>query len=322
MTLCYQHPTSIVVLDDDFGFLKTLKSNLGIGNIEVMTSATDFLQRYETESNPFDRIKKNIFASKIEASETSFLGEYNAPVKIQNLHKEIYNQSHKNDISVFIIDYQLDDCNGIHLCEKLSQHPAKKILLTGNLNTEKFVIDAFNKGIINSFISKGSETFPVELKSAIFDLKNKYFEDLSNKILSVLPSELTTLICSPAYRNFISTIKSELESVEHYLLDFSGSVLFTGKNKDLAWLIIKNQKELSEYSHLAEMSEENGNIGSRIKSYKEIPFFFSERDLNQPVEAWEKFLYPAKKIPNLRGYYYSLVQGNINNNINMKKLYG
>ena len=87
---------------------------------------------------------------------------------MRGLHEEIYNKDRFNDVSVIIVDYYMDEMNGIEVCETLSKHPAKKILLTGGADKENIAIDAFNKGIIHRFINKTDPDFPSQIRQAIY----------------------------------------------------------------------------------------------------------------------------------------------------------
>src|SRR5206468_8133381 len=96
---------------------------------------------------------------------------------------EIYSSARFRDVSVVIIDYHMQEINGIDVCKELINHPSKKILLTGSPDKDKIAIDSFNSGIIHRFINKADPDFLPQLKQAIAQLKETYFRDLSIKIL-------------------------------------------------------------------------------------------------------------------------------------------
>lgn len=312
--MCCYHPTTTVVVDDDEDFLNIFNHHLKLQNCALFSSPTAAVISLNNK-NSFERIRKRLLKTTQTQENTSTLTpeHYSLNINLRGLHEEIYSLDRFDDVSVIIVDYHMNDINGIDLCQKLSAHPAKKLLLTGGADKEKVAIEAFNQGIIHRFISKTDINFPTLLKQAVTVLKEAYFKDLTHTIIPHLPPSSTQLLKNSAYINLTHTMQNELNAVEYYLLDASGSIVFLNTEGQPSWLIIKSDTELVDYEQIAKDSDAENVLLQSLIQRKAIPFFFSEADYEQPVEAWGKHLHPAKILPGIPGYYCALINETILN---------
>lgn len=312
--MCCYYPTSIAAIDDDADFLKAISQYMSIPNYIFFTSPETAINRLINE-NPFNRIQTRLLNSMNSELDNATPEYYTHTVNLRKLHEEIYNSARFQDISVLIVDYHMDNMNGIEVCQQLAKHPAKKILLTGGVDKEKIAIDAFNKGIIHRFINKSDENFPKLLIQNINLLKEIYFNELSSSLIPHLPISSAKLFQNCFYINFLRNFQKQIGSIEHYLLDISGSVVFFDQQGSPTWLIVKNDNELTHYEQIAIDAETSDEIIISLNKRERIPFFFSDTDYQQPTQNWNRYLYEAKMIPGIAGYYYAIVTGHLRNNI-------
>lgn len=315
MMSCY-YPTTTVAIDDDTDFLGILTQHLGIRDCIAYSSPNKAIKSIKNQ-NPFDRIQSRIVKKTSNAAEdiSSCPEDYAVLINMHRLHEEIYNKDRFCDVSVLIVDYHMNELNGIDVCEALATHPAKKILLTGGADKEKVAIEAFNKGIIHRFINKSDPNFPSKLKQAIALLKDAYFRELSLRLLPHMPAASFGTLQNPAYINFINNQQAQFNSVEYYLLDATGSMLFVDTNGTPVWFIVKNETEIINYIKIAEDQDANQELIQTLANRKMIPFFFTEDDYHNSVSEWNNFLYQAHLLPGLSGHYYANNKGHIRNNL-------
>jgi len=204
-------------------------------------------------------------------------------INMRALHEEIYSKDRFLDVSVLIVDYYMDEISGIEVCEKLSKHPAKKILLTGGTDKEKIAIEAFNKGIIHRFINKSDPNFTTQLKQAIALLKEAYFRDLASTIYPYIPQKNARLLQNPAYVNFVKNLQEQFNSVEYYLLDNTGSSLFLNGEGVPMWLVVKHKSEMDNYVNVAQEQDADENLIKALNKREIMPFFFANEDYQHPV---------------------------------------
>ena len=318
--MCCYYPTTTIAIDDDIDFLRVITQHLGIADCISYTSPSKAIDSLECKKN-FERIHSRVSRDIIISDDVNTTPEdYAFNVNMHKLHEEIYSNERFNDVSVLIIDYNMQEMNGIDVCETLRNHPAKKILLTGGIDKEDIVIEAFNNGIINRFINKSDPSFPAKLKQAVSLLKEAYFRDLSTKILPNIARSQKTLLHNPAYINFTRNLQDQFNTVEHYLLDTIGSSLFLDSAGNPLWLIIKHETELDNFVDIANNQESSPQLLNTLTKRSMIPFFFSEEDYQQSASKWDDYLHPAYPLPGANGYHYSIIQGHVKNNLKQENI--
>lgn len=320
--MCCYYPTTTVAIDDDADFLEMLTQHLGINDCLPYLSPKTALETIN-DQNPYQRIQSRIVKKSSTVSENILISSPEDHAIISNmrgLHEEIYNKNRFRDVSVIIVDYYMDEINGIDVCKALAAHPAKKILLTGGPDKEKVAIEAFNNGIIHRFINKSDLNFPSKLKQAVTVLKDAYFHELSLKLFPHFPADIISLLQNPAYINFINNQHAQFNSTEFYLLDVTGSMLFLDSYGSPVWSIVKNEDDINNHKALADDHDVDQELIRAFTSKKMFPFFFSDTDYQCDASEWKYFSYPAHTIPGLKGYYYTTVEGHIRNNLNQKNI--
>lgn len=317
--LCCYYPTTIVAIDDNVDFLATMDHYLGFPNFQCYTSpeeAFKFITREETVKRLQEKLHKTTF--EFSENTNSLPEEYAVVVNVKNLHEEIYSYNRFHDVSVLIIDYYMEGVNGIDVCKKLANHPAKKILLTGGLDTEKIAIEAFNNGIIHRFINKADFNFPNQLRQAIAVLQEAFFQDLTSKLIDHIPT--CKILQNPAYINFTTMLRNKVHAVEYYLLDTAGSMLYLDESGNPTWLIIKKDQDIENYAQIAFDAESPEPIIQALKNRQKLPFFFTKSDYEKPTTHWNDYLYEANKFPGIPDCYYSIMPGHIRANLDKNSL--
>ena len=317
--MCCYHPTTIVAIDDDLNFLDILSQHLGITNCNTFNSPIAAISSLKNH-NHFDRLESRILKSNTTTDDVNKDPEnLSVQINFKNLHEEIYSDQRFKEVSVIIIDYYMDEMNGIEVCEKLSHHPAKKILLTGGADKERLAIEAFNKGIIHRFINKSDPNFPTQLNNAVTILREAYFRDLTSKLTAHMINN-SHILNNSAYVNFVRCLQQQTCANEYYLLDSSGSCVFLDDRGMPAWLIVKSETDFSNYSLMARDLDAPQSITKLLEQRKMMPFFFSENDYNAPVADWKRYLHEANQFPGISGYFYAVESGHLRDNINKTHL--
>lgn len=317
--MCCYYPTTTVAIDDDTDFLRILTQHLGIIDCIPYSSPKKVINALASQ-NPFQRIQSRILKKNTTAELSESPEEHTVLFNMRGLHEEIYNQDRFRDVSVLIVDYYMEGISGIDVCEALSNHPAKKILLTGSADKEKVAIEAFNKGIIDRFISKSDANFPTRLKQAIAVLKDAYFRDLSSNLLPHIATMPMNLYQYPSYINFMRNIQEQFDAIEYFMLDTIGTSLMLDTEGKPTWLILKHESDMNNYEKLAQDQEAPQYYIDGIAKRTLIPFFFSEEDYQQPISEWKRFFYPAQVLPGKNDYYYAICNEDRGNHISKDEI--
>jgi len=310
--MCCYYPTTTVAIDDDTDFLGILTQHLGITDCIPYSSPKKAIATLRSQ-RPFKRIQSRVLKATTAHENNKSPEDHAVRFNLHGLHEEIYNKDRFQDVSVIIVDYHMGDVSGIDVCEALTNHPAKKILLTGGTDKETIAIEAFNKGIIHRFINKSDVNFPIKLKQAISVLKEAYFRDLSS---SVLPKSVDF---HPSLVNFSRSIQDQHEAIEYYMLDPLGSTLMLDASGEAAWIVIEHKSDMMNLEVLANDQEAPGHLIQDIANGSIMPFFFSENDYQTDASEWEKICYPAQALPGVKDYYYATWKGH-KNHIDQSKI--
>ena len=170
----------VVLLDDDTEFLSSAVDFLKAEQHQILgcSSIADALKKCEegaelSELLPIDAI----LPEEVEGNAIELYVK-----KIMEISK---NKKRNEVIPVIIADYDMPEMNGISFFKKLKDKQGYKILLTG-VAEEKMATDAFNTGIIDSYIKKGSLDLFDDLSQAIKNGREEYFKNESKTAIDVI----------------------------------------------------------------------------------------------------------------------------------------
>lgn len=145
----FYHPTTVVVVDDDEDFVEALK--LGINADIPFKGFSDPRQaRHYIDNCP--RIDRK-----------PDLPPWYDPARFQAA-------------GVIVIDYRMPVMSGFELCDDLSGHPSKRVLLSG-VATAYEAIDGFNRDLYSKYIVKGQIESLDILQDSVGELNRRLFAE-------------------------------------------------------------------------------------------------------------------------------------------------
>ncbi|MDF2939367.1 MAG: Response regulator receiver [Gammaproteobacteria bacterium] len=307
------HPSTIILVDDDVHFLKSLSLQLSShGNCLAYHNpyeALDFLRTYK--NTPFtDRC--------VSLSSSVTQDEPEIRIDLKKIYKEVFNPTRFSEVSIALVDYSMPGMNGVEFCRQIKNRKIKKIMLTGEADAA-IAVQAFNEGIIDKFIMKGSPNMIQEVNKAIHEMQIKYYLDLSKLLTIALENNHSSppfFLLDPLFSEFFYKIIAENKIAEFYLLENSGNFLLLDAKGNVSWLVVCDEMqmkflyEFAKNEHAQEPVEDSENIVKSIAKRERIPFFFLERNYDIPVYEWGPYLHPATEVLSENGkYYYALIKG-------------
>jgi len=299
---CCSYPTKVILVDDNQSFLNEIQLALSLHNVPSLSFLEvnkffAYMQQYST---------KTLADYCMEVSDDADMDHRIIDINIGNIYRKIYDSLRFDEITVIITDYAMPEMDGIVLLRKLDlKYSIKNILLTG-VADEKIAVNAFNEGLIHSFIRKDAPNFVENLVNKILDLQLLYFKDVSKNIKG-------TVECffDPAYVEFIkNTIRAE-KTVEYYLIDEFGSFLLVDIHGNSKWLIVRDEHEMQHHYEIAKEYFVDGNVPDdileKLAKRNSVLFLGLGDKQNLPPSEWESRLYPANTFVGKRKYYYSII---------------
>lgn len=297
----FYHPTTIVAIDDNQNFLKTIKLLFAGTKVELFEdplTALAFLNQY---SQPTLSAKKVLTA---DAPELYAIENYQFNLNLINFLSVLNNAARFNEIAVVIVDYHMAGMNGLELCGKLKDHGYKIILITAD-EDRSIAVDELSKGTIDYYLMKNEPEFNNKLNAIVEKMKMAYFYELSKSIIEPLARDMSSIFNQIAFADFINHFITENNITEYYLIDPNGSFVMIDIDSNIHWLIIKSDEDLNAYLDLATDSQAPLGILNAIKARTILPFFATKSEITQ-VEGklWENHTYPARPIKNIENFYY------------------
>ncbi|AIK96850.1 response regulator [Candidatus Odyssella acanthamoebae] len=217
----YKFPSTVVLIDDAETTIEEVA--------KLFEDEPQITKVFTHQQEALDFInnspKTDGFISRLQDAPASYDSLYAC-------HEEIYNSDRFNQVSCVLIDYDMPGMNGLSVCEKIKDSRIKKILLTG-VADEQVAINAFNRGLIDYFIRKHDPNSPELVLEFTQDAINRFFYDVTHPAIESVIKQ-SSWINSPLniadYRTFFAKLIHELQIVEYYLLDISGSFFAIDSN--------------------------------------------------------------------------------------------
>ena len=228
---------------------------------------------------------------------------------LDGIRELAFNPQRFSEIPMIIVDYAMPEMNGLEFCQKIENSPCNKIMLTGVADLD-IAVDGFNKGVIDQFIIKNSQSdFVRQLELIVSEFRWKYFQQLSQPLLDQLALQKNCCLFEPNYKELLQQLCSELQIVKFYLLDRSGSLVLLDAAGQASWLLVKTATELDELMDIARTTDGTPpHILQALEQQQKAPYFYTESDHSTVVQAWERLLHPITKLPGENEFYYTLVQ--------------
>jgi CheY-like chemotaxis protein len=304
----YYFPTTVIFVDDSNDFLMNFSLQFDPKlSYRLYDSPLDAL-RYINDEDELPELNQRCFSEYADGTRCP-ITNHTINVDIGTIHREIYNPRRFSVASVIIVDFAMPSMNGLEFCERLKDHPSKKILLTGQAG-EKTAVQAFNDGIIDRFILKSHPNVIHTINEAIHELQLGYFHDTAEMIVNALSVNAPNFLKDPTFSDFFfNEICKSHNIVEYYLTETTGSFLLLNADAEPHWLIIKRKTDLQIYKEFAVDNNAPQSIIAALDTGEKIPYFWHANDYFQTSwPMWENSLHPAKKFGGDEIYYYAIIK--------------
>lgn len=303
MIPCCYHPTTVMLVDDDYKYLHSLYLRLKntVATYKLLNNpvkALHFLNE-EYQSNPFI----NRYLQEDILHDHRILD-----VNVRAIHHEIYNPKRFAEVGGVVVDYVMPGMDGLTLCHKIADKSFRRILLTGE-DQEKNAIQGFNNGDIHQYIRKDDINFNQTINLVIERAQWQYFLDQSSIIInSIAKNSQLNILSNLKFIQLFNDIRQKTSNIEFYLLDKQGSFLLLDKEAKPSWLIIKSDREIEKLYQYAKDEEAPAQVVDALKERKMIPYFHDDKDMQTPPSQWGRYLFPANLLQTEQNYYYAFIE--------------
>ena len=306
----FYYPTQVILVDDDPDFLDAvsliLPRDLSYRLFQSARQASTHINSAQQHAELIRRVYSSYKTGPFDSDTLTH-------IEINELYKEIYNAQRYSTPSVVVVDYSMPSMNGLEFCANLTNPYIKRILLTGQADTE-LAVQAFNAGLIDQFISKKDHDLEKKLESAIATLQQHYFSK-SFKLISdpVIVNSQSRFINNPDFIAYFNALRTRHKAIEYYLVDepYSGFALLN-RDGELTILLVLPESRLLEHFQQCKLAGAPQQLLGALKKGELIPLFNISED-NETIKDlltkdWRKYYAPAEKICEQTPYYCALIQ--------------
>lgn len=297
----YYHPGTVILVDDQSTYLRSM--------ITAVDYAADCLGFHD----PQEALK----FLQDKAFEPLVLGNgMQGDNVIKPAHLEAYldNDQRFKVVTTVVVDYNMPSMTGLDFCRELKSPHIRKIMLTGDANSD-LAVQAFNEGIIDKFFKKSSEQAVRDLNEAVLNAQfNYYIEQTETFIKTVQKKYLPSFLQNQALIKLLLDFIKNNKCCEFYFLNYEGDILLVDRAGSLQLLMVRGEAEMQnvaqivEQTYLDEPIENLKNMVADFKNKKLIAAPTSSAQKNANLAAWQKRVLPVKILTSSEGnVYYSLI---------------
>jgi CheY-like chemotaxis protein len=156
------------------------------------------------------------------------------------------------EVSVIVVDYKMQDLDGLTLCDSVSNPYIKKILLTGAIPTND-AIEAFNRGLIQQFVSKADHDMVAKLEGALLKMQHAHFTEISNSIKTHAVGGWMPAFTDIKLLEYFQSLCNSLSVIEYYYHSNPTRFILVSKNASKNMLLLYTDDELD--SHVESIKE-------------------------------------------------------------------
>lgn len=302
MLLC-KYPIKVLFLDDDKEFLNSLKLYYSKNHplFEYYSDTDKFYQRIaDYNPNPFI----NYYLSNLD--EESF-GQRAFAFNIQNISNEMIREEKQDQIAIVVVDQNLSNTKGLTVLQTINKPNLAKFLLTATTDN-KTAVEAFNKRIINTFISKNTPDMIDELDRQIEIYIDEYFKVLSSNIIELikLDNDRKSALNESEFVKLFSEIVLRLKIKEYYLLDTSGSYVLIDSNQKKYFLLISDLNSISSQIDILQENDISEDVINKVKNAEKILYLPFDNSLGNI----EQYIFDATILKEGKKFAYCLLDYN------------
>lgn len=305
----FYYPTQVVLVDDDPDFLDAvsllLRRNL---SYRLFQSASQALDHVNNSNQHIEMIRRCYSSYKTGPFDSDTLNH----IDINEIYKEVYNPARFSTPTVVVVDYSMPEMNGLEYCMSLTNPYVKKILLTGQADTD-LAVQAFNDGLIDQYISKKDQNLEAKLNRSIANLQQHYFSRTFKLITDpVIANNQSRFINNPEFVNYFREILAKRKISEYYLIDepYSGFFLLDEKGT-VSILLVLPESRLRNHAQQCVEAKAPQELIDTLNKGAMMPLFNVSNE-NEKVEStilgnWKKYYVPAERISDRAPYYCALL---------------
>jgi FixJ family two-component response regulator len=309
--LPFYHPTSVVLVDDDSTFLESMEFALCDDfNCQTFENPKEAVVYLREKVSSAAMQEENLLFPTSSQSDSTFLdpGDRTIGVKASFVPNLLADRDRFDRHSVLIVDYSMPGMNGIELLQEIRDLPICKILLTGKAD-EKVGIDAFNKGLIDCFLTKHDAALVDQLPDRVKELQYAFFQRISKILSSIVSLEFTDFIKDPIFHARFLEVKEQFGAVEYYLVSEPQGILMISSEGRMSFMLVADEMGRQAQYEIAEDQDAPEALLATLRQADVLSLFPTQSGYYEPPFAndWKSYVWPGTPIEGRKKWLYALI---------------
>jgi CheY-like chemotaxis protein len=304
----YYHPTTTAIIDDSPDFLANLGLNLD-SSLAYRIFESPLTALTALGSVDANAVGPERFFTMYEGREPPSCDHHVIDLNIARIYREVFNDKRFQRFSVVVVDYDMPEMDGLELCRRISQSPARKILLTGKAD-EKIAVQAFNEGIIDRYIPKQDPNLASVLREAISDMQTVYFANVERMMEDALAIGPLHFLRDPFFAELFRKLSADMNIVEFYLCSSPEAMLMIDAQGASTKLLVCNDAMMQLHYQVAFDNAAPPELLDALSKGSVVPYFWRSRGLYTPqyASSWKDYVFPSSECNGLQRYRYALAE--------------
>jgi len=305
MLLPYDHPTTVVIVDDNDWFLHTLDLRMPADMSYLSFHDARAALKHVNTRSPLPPISERCFSSNGSASAWK---DPMIQLDLTLIEQEIKNPERFMRTSIVVVDYAMPEMNGLEFCREVTDRSIKRVLLTG-VADEKLAVQAFNDGIIDRFLPKNEDGALDLVVKFTRDLQRRYFLEQQKALEDSLRADPPQFLSDAAIVRHFAALQRKIEFVEHYLVGDPPGFIFVTASGLLYRLVVLSDRDVEAQVEFAKNAGAPRSILDSLSTRDKVGFFFDDpQGAGEEGLCWSDYLHDATPVVGRERWLTALVR--------------
>ncbi len=300
------YPTTVLAVDDDNEFLASFEYRYRRKFKCHLTSSPSAAIELITQDDK--KFQEKVLLSQfgdIEGEE----GPNIVTLRLSEIAAISEAPDHSDKISVVVVDYAMPEMTGVEFCRAVADCKVKRLLLTGKAGLE-LAVDAFNEGLIESFVLKGAADVGSKIEREVRRLQNLFFKDVAAPITSIKNLHDFEFFRDKDFCRLFDRLKNELKISEYFLSAFPPGLIIVSRDGKKRLLLVYSKDIMRAQFETALHAEAPSELLSILESKSGIVAFPAPMGFYKETFAavWEDYVFPSQHVAGSDRWWWTIVE--------------
>jgi CheY-like chemotaxis protein len=301
----YQHPTSVVLVDDSASFIASVEYE-----ISPSLAVKSFLDPHEALAwlgGLYHSDDGKLLPIRVGYDEQTYSFERRTiALDVDQIYRIVHDPKRFQSAAVVVVDYAMAAINGLDFCRALRGLPCKKILFTGEAN-EMIAVEAFNQGLIDRYLKKSDPSAMDRLEYEIATLQREYFIEKSGTLKDLLVQHTYSFVQDEAIVKLVDTLLARHGFVEYFLFPDPAGILFFDADGKAMLMVVETRAGLISHLETAQDYDAPAVLCTALREAQVVPFFWKSGGMyTEKSIDWQQYCLPAQICAGKENFYYAL----------------